>query len=224
MAITRTDINGDITELKSALETLIPDFFATVELDDAESPTTVICKDTDGNTLFTATYIAGSSATYTAYKNATTSISSSATTLNARQLYFYRVGESNAAIQCPNGDFIVISKTNTSGVGFVIPDNFVTTQSAHFVKNSVACWGDDPALDSSLTITGSSGSTMIGNHCLLVPIPLHGVYGTPYYLPHAFFLPMAQDGMRGVVQELSTDSGTYLTNGYVALLDDSTES
>lgn len=221
MAITRTDINGSITALKAALETLVPDFFATVEFDNEESPTTVICKDVGGNTLFTAQYTAGSSGTYTAYKKAATSISGSSTSQNARPLYFYRVGDSNAAIQCPNKDFIVISKTNTSGVGFVIPAVFVASQSGHFVKQNVACWGDDPALDSLLTITGSSGDTMIGNHTLFVQIPMHGTYEQNIFFPKAFFLPMAQDGMRGAVQELSTDSGTYLTNGYVALLDDS---
>lgn len=219
MSIQRTDINGDIVLLKAALETLIPDFFATVELDDMESPTTVICKDTDGNTLFTAQYTAGNSATYTAYKNAATSITGNGTPSLARPLYFYKVGDSNAAIQCPNNHFVVISKTNASGVGFVIPETFATGTGTHYARNVVACWGDDPALDSYLTITGSTGSTMIGNQCLLVPIPLHGVYGTPIYLPHAFFLPMAQDGMRGTVQQLQDGEVTYLTNGYIALMD-----
>lgn len=217
--IVRTDINGSIATLKAALETLVPDFFASVEYDDAESPTTTICKDADGNTVFTAQYTAGSSATYTAYKNAATSITVNGTPSLARPLYFYKVGDSNAAIQCPNNHFVVISKTNASGVGFVIPDTFATGTGTHYARNVVACWGDDPALDSYLTITGSTGSTMIGNHTLFVPIPMHGTYNQNIYLPKAFFLPMTQDGMRGVVQELTADEGTYLTNGYVALLD-----
>ena len=218
--ITRTDINGDITALKAALETLVPDFFASVEYDDAESPTTVICKDSDGNTIFTAAYTAGGSATYTAYKNATTSVACSSTHATARPLYFYKVGNNSAAIQCPNYHFVWISKTNTAVVGFVIPDTFATGNTNHYAKNNVACWGDDPALDSPLTITGGTSSEMEGNHTQFVQIPLHGTYNENIYLPKAFFFPMVQEGMRGVVQELTTDDGTYLTNGYIALLDD----
>lgn len=226
MSIQRTDISGDIALLKAALETLVPDFFASVEYDDAESPTIVVCKDADENTIFTTRLISGTSAncTYTAYKDATTSIAASGSPSIASPLYFYKVGDSNAAIQCPNSMLIVISKTNTSGVGFVIPDTFVYSNNTRFSKNGVACWGDDPTLNSPLTITGTHGGSnadeMVGNHTLFVPIPMHGTYAEQVYLPKAFFMPMAQTGMRGIVQELSADEGTYLTNGYVALLDD----
>lgn len=222
MSIQRTDINGDIVLLKAALETLIPDFFATVELDDTESPTTVICKDSSENTIFTVAMTTSGTTVnyaYTAYKNATTSVSSSAASNSAQPIYFYKIGESNAVIQCPSSNLVVISKTNASGVGFVIPNSFASGQATHLSRLNVACWGDDSALSSLLTITNVSGDTMIGNQCLLVPIPMHGVYGTPIYLPHAFFLPMAQDGMRGTVQQLQDGEVTYLTNGYLAMMD-----
>ena len=220
MSITRTDINGDITALKAALETLVPDFFASVELDDDTTPTTAICKDASGNTIFTVSSISSGNVAYTAYKDATTNVRGSATQQNARPLYFYKVGNNSAAIQCPNHHFVLISKTNTAGVGFVIPDSFSTGSGTHYVRNNVACWGDDPALDSPLTITGGTSSEMEGNHTQFVQIPLHGTYNENIYLPKAFFFPMVQEGMRGVVQELTTDDGTYLTNGYIALLDD----
>lgn len=222
MAIQRIEINGDMTALKAALETMIPDFFASVELASDESSTTITCKDSNENTIFTiAKTVSGSTTNvaYTAYKNAATSVSCSAAASSANPLYLFKIGESNVVIQCPSSNLVVISKTNTYDTGFVIPNSFASGQTTHLSRLNVACWGDDPSLSSLLTITNASGDTMIGNQCLLVPVPLHGVYGTPIYLPHAFFLPMAQDGMRGTVQQLQDGEVTYLTNGYLAMMD-----
>lgn len=221
MAITRTDINGDIAALKAALETLVPDFFATVEFDNDTSPTTVICKDADGNTTFTVSGVSGST-TYAAYKNATTSASASSTDSNSSPLYFYKVGSNGAVIQCKrSGTLIIIGKTNTGVTGFALPNALGSNLIANLASATIACWGDDPALTGTIRIAEASGAQLNGNHTLFVPIPMHGTYAENIYLPKAFFLPMTQDGMRGVVQELTADEGTYLTNGYVALLDDS---
>lgn len=222
MAITRTDINGDITALKAALETLVPDFFASVEFDDATTPTAINCKDADSNTVFTVTKNSNGFS-YNVFKDASTSISATSTDLYSQPLYFYKVGDNGAAIQCRrNSTLIVIAKANTGATGFALPNGFSSSLASNLTTSPTGCWGDDPVLTTSLTITTStSGSQMTGNHTMFVQIPLHGTYEQSIYLLKAFFLPMAQDGMRGEVQELSTDSGTYLTNGYVALLDDS---
>lgn len=228
MAITRTDINGDIAALKAALETLVPDFFASVEYDDAESPTTVICKDADENTIFEY-YIGGPNVFgMKAYKNAETYVGvAQATGTTWKPLYFYKVGSNGAVIQLPNSLFIIIAKTNTGKTGFALYPQLFTTAAQTITVVASACWGDDPALSNWILICGSGSGTSatstlsIGNHTLFVPVPMHGTYEQNIFLPKAFFIPMAQDGMRGVVRELSTDSGTYLTNGYVALLDDS---
>lgn len=222
MAITRTDINGDITALKVALETLVPDFFASVEFDDTTTPTAINCKDADNNTVFTVTKNS-SGFSYNVFKDASTSVSATSTDTYSQPLYFYKVGDNGAAIQCRrNSALIVIAKTNTGVSGFALPNGFGSTLTANLATVQIACLGDDPMLTSPLTITTStSSSQMTGNHTMFVQIPMHGTYEQSIYLLKAFFLPMAQDGMRGAVQELSTDSGTYLTNGYVALLDDS---
>lgn len=224
MAIVRTDINNSITALKVALETLVPDFFASVEFDDTTTPTAINCKDADNNTVFTVTKNS-SGFSYNVFKDASTNISVTSTDTYSQPLYFYKVGDNGAAIQCRrNSTLIVIAKTNTGVTGFALPNGFGSSIIVNLASSQTGCWGDDPMLTTSLMITTStSGSQMTGNHTLFVPIPMHGAYEQSIYLLKAFFIPMAQDGMRGVVQELSTDSGTYLTNGYVALLDDSAE-
>lgn len=222
MAITRTDINGDITALKAALETLVPDFFASVEYDDATTPTGVICKDADGNTIFKAGKASSSNYfSYAAYKNAETAQETSAS--GASPKYMYKVGGNGAVLETTGPSFVIIAKTNIGTTGFALPDTMTVVSSIKKAANyHTACWGDDPALTDGLVFgTASDATANNGNHTLFVPIPMHGTYSEQIYLPKAFFMPMAQNGMRGAVQELSTDSGTYLTNGYVALLDDS---
>lgn len=220
MAITRTDINGDIALLKAALEALVPDFFATVEYDDDTTPTAINCNDTDGNTIFHAS-TSGTAWAYTAYKNATTGVSITSTSNKSRPMYFYTVGSNGAAIQTASNTMLIIAKTNTGVTGFALPNSTDSTDITNNYALKSACFGDDPTFTGVIAITTTQtniGST--GNHTLFVPIPLHGTYAENIYLPKAFFLPMAQEGMRGAVQELSADEGTYLTNGYVALLDD----
>lgn len=229
MAITRTDINGDITALKNALATLIPDFFATVEFDDAESPTTVICKDADGNTIFEY-YIGGTNSFgMKAYKNAETYVGTGQSTGQSwKPVYFYKVGSNGAVIQMPNNLIMIITKTNTGATGFALYPQFFSSANNALATVAGACWGDDPSLSDWTVICGTGSgnnsiltSTGIGNHTVFVPIPLHGTYEEQIYLPKAFFMPMAQTGARGVVQELtdSNNNERYLTNGYIALLD-----
>lgn len=217
MAIVRTDINGDIAAMKAALETLVPDFFATVEYDDTTTPTAINCKDADDNTLFIVN-TANSGWTFSFYKDGSTVVSSQGTTSTAAPVYCYKVGSASAVIQHPNGQFSIISKTNTGGVGFAIPTQFSYT--ANKGEYRVGCWGDDTLITTNLLFTSStSGAEMVGNQCQLVEIPMHGTYDQPIYLQSAYYMPMAQSGMRGVVQEITGERGTYLTNGYVALLD-----
>ncbi len=65
MSITQTYLNVSISELKTFLETLVPDYFASVEYTDNNN-TGITCKDSDSNTIFT---VAGDNVnwTYTAY-------------------------------------------------------------------------------------------------------------------------------------------------------------
>jgi len=223
MAIARTDINGNIAALKAALETLVPDFFASIEYDDATTPTGVICKDENANTIFKVRNTSGNFYSYTAYKNAETAQETSAS--GASPKYMYKVGGNGAVLETTGSSFVIIAKTNIGATGFALPDTMTNVGSSRKAANyHTACWGDDPALTDGLVFGTSSDATANnGNHTLFVPIPMHGTYEQNIFLPKAFFLPMAQSGMRGVVQELTADEGVYLTNGYVALLDDGGE-
>lgn len=217
MAITRFEINGDLIELKSALEST--GLFETVDIDSSISPTLVTCKDGDNNTLFTVG-TTSTAWTFTAYKDNETTVTFTGTISTAAPVYLYTVGSDSAAIQIPNNLFIIISKTNTGDVGFVVPAGSGSNINKGEVK--VACWGDDTALSTSLTFTTATTiNVMIGNHCQFVEIPMHGTYSANIYLPHAYYMPIAQLGMRGVIQEITGVHGTYLTNGYLAVLDDS---
>lgn len=217
MAITRFEINGDLIELKSALEST--GLFDTVDIDSGISPTLITCKDGDNNTLFTVE-TTSSAWTFSVYKDETTVVSTQGTPSATAAVYFYNVGSDSAVIQMPNNLLIIISKTNTDAIGFVIPAAISSTSNKGEVK--VACFGDDTALSTNLVFTSSTTSNvMTGNHCQFVEIPMHGTYSANIYLPHAYYMPIAQLGMRGVIQEITGVHGTYLTNGYLAVLDDS---
>lgn len=215
MAITRTEIDGDLTALKTALESL--GFFASVTLDNESTPTTVTCKDSDNNTLLVySNAVSGgtTTSTWSVYKNSSTHADYAAGGTNPinRPKNFFKVGSNGAVIQTFNGSYmILIGKTNTEGIGVAMQSSMATA--------IVGCWGDDADMTTQLTACASS-SPMAGNHVLFVPIPMHGSYNTPTYMTKAFFLPMAQNNMRGIMQEVSGDAGVYLTNGYFAMIDD----
>lgn len=218
MAITSVTLNGQLAALHDALEQLVPGFFASVEYDAEESPTAVLCKDGDGNTLFKVERNS-SGAKYTVYKDAETYVEASLNTSYMNFKYFYKVGNNGGVIVTSNGaNFVVIAKTNTGGVGFAM--NHASTGTNKPYQAVIGCWGDDTEQTSELYITGSGTSYTIGNYCQFVPVPMHGTIAEALYLPRAYYLPMAQDAMRGVVQQITGDSGVYLTNGYLALLDD----
>lgn len=220
MAISRIEINGDITSLGIALGALTS-FFGSVEYDDDSSPTAVICKDDNDNVIFKAEIVNSSNWQYTAYKDENTAVQmSAASDAVAKPVYLYTLGNTGAVIELPNSLFIMIAKTTTGETGFVLPPAAGAAQSKGDVL--VACWGDDIMLSTHLIFTGSgtSGGTspMIGNQCLFVPVPMHGAYRTQNHLVNTFFMPMAQAGMRGTVQQITDGTSTYLTNGYLAML------
>lgn len=220
MAITSVTLNGQLAALHDALEQLVPDFFASVEYDADSDPTAVLCKDADDNLLFKAERQGSAGAKYIAYKDAETPVEVGSNTAYSNFKYFYKVGSNGGVIVTQSGqNFIIIAKTNTGGTGFAM--NSGLTSSVRPYQAAVACWGDDTDLSSVLTITtNGSDDTATGNYCQFVPVPLHGTYNEALYLPKAFYLPMAQPAMRRVVQEITGNSGVYLTNGYLALLDD----
>jgi len=219
MAITRFDINGNFAALKNALDqykAAVGGF--TVQFDDDENPTKIICNDLDGNTIFTISKNSSS----TGYKYSifvkgnspsdptehSTGYDSSTSNTFTVPTYFYIVGGS-AMIVTGGGGVIVIAETGTATIGFCMNKNLVPSDPKDtFIVGS---WGDDPALTDDLKFT-----PMIGNQTLLVPIPLHDSLG---FLPMAFFTPMIQAGMKNTVQQLQDGNDIYLTNGHISLQD-----
>ena len=212
MAIERTEIYGDFSALKTALETLVPLFFAEVELTNSN---TISCKDSDGNTIFkveknSTLWLA------TAYRDATHPLLTTGYTKTYD--YFYKVGYNGAFIAINGGGVITIAKANNGKTAFTVP---ATASSTIPSKETLyaACWGDDIAFNNPLRITDSSNPTL-GNNCLFVPVPLYGNYQLANHIPKVFFMPVAQENMRGIVQEVTSDIGRYITDGYIAMIDD----
>ena len=217
MAITRYDINGDLTALKAALDAT--GFFDSTAYDSDETPTKVLCYDASNNLLFEA-YATGCKA----YKSGGGYAATSGSSNYGSPTYLYRVGTKAALIQHANAKTnssacTVIGMTNTGALGFAFPRTLgATSANADVTQMGVAAWDDPSDMTSLLAISSTS---MEGNSAQLVPIPMHGVYGTPEYMETAFFLPMAQTNMRSIMQEFTAADGkTYLTNGWIAAYDD----
>ena len=209
MAITKYPItNGDLSELAEAMQSIVPSFFASVTYGNGG----FICKDADDNTVFSASQSVSAQYWY-AMRSASSSVGGSGQLSTTKPLAFYKVGSNGGAIELMNHTLILIGKTKdgktgialtSTGIGYVLP----------------ACWGDDTSFNAPIQIAPSSNSA-VGNHTLFVPIPLYGTYEESNNFTKAFFLPMAQPNMRGVVQQLVEEGkGVYLTDGYVALLDE----
>lgn len=220
MAITRYDVNGNLAALKTALEALT--FFASVDYDDDTTPTKVQCRDADDNLIFET-----NGSVYTIYRSDGTSHSQGGGTNYSTATYLFKVGSKVAAFQCTQAKahsetLVVFGKTNTGTIGFAIPRTFgATSVNADPSQFWVCAWDDDPHFSSSLSASLLVVGTMIGNSTQLANLPLHGTYGTPEYIENAFCLHCVQEGMRNLLQEITSQDGeTYLTNGWVALLDD----
>ena len=223
MAITRTEVSGDGSIMKACLETLVPDYFASVELDSGNSYV-INCKDADGNILFKITRSSNNVLwNYTAYKDANTFVGDLSNYSNSIST-FYITNNGAIAFRSSGGGFIV-TKANDGSTAIVCPGNSGPSgqRMCHIIATK---WGDGGTYQSNtiyITSQDTASSTPTGNNTLMVPVPLYGTYNTPLYTPKAFFMPVVQIGMRGVVQEVVGAEGVYVTNGFIALLDDSVE-
>lgn len=217
MAIERTTINGDATALKNALDTLVPAFFAEVTATAGSSSSTAFaCKDADGNTLLSFTYLPNMTTTeYRIYRDSTHYLGANIS--QSKVSYFFKVGANGAFLQLTSGGVIAIAKAANGKTAITIPavQNKATSIYA-------ACWGDDTAYDKPLKFADDT-NPMIGNNVQFVPVPLYGNYQLSNNIPKVFYMPMAQSNMRGIVQEVTSESGTYITDGYIAMIDDGSE-
>ena len=217
MAITRTDINGDFTALKNALATLVPDFFASVTLDSD----TITCKDADDNTIFTIKQGTNTFAP-TAYRSADSGLTPTGGSYLTIIKYFFKVGTNGAFITYNFGEAVIIAKAKNGKTAVAIPASSGTSATGRISTLYAACWGDDTEFNNPIQIAAGTTNTCTGNHTQFVPIPLYGTYTEANQIEKAYYMPMAQPNQRGVVQELVDDLNgeRYITNGYVAMLDD----
>ena len=219
MSITQTYLNTSISELKTFLGTLVPKYFASVVYTDN---TSVTCKDSDRNTIFTVAVDNGSW-TYTAYADSENFVSK--TSSYAKPVYGYvcnngamilGAGNASAISDATNLCFsVVISKTNNNKTGFVIAASSSASVSDLYSNFVTGVWGDVIPLTSRYTY--SSGVT---NHTQtqMFPFVTHCALGEKSYFPNAFFIPVAQT--RAVFGELVADGVSYVTNGYWAIKDE----
>ena len=218
MAITQYPINGDLAALKAALDAT--GFFSNTAYDNETTPTKVLCYDADDNLLFEALATGCK-----VYKSDGTFVSITSNNYGS-PVSFYTVGSKAALIHYANAKgqpsaCAAFGHTNTGKIGFAIPASFgATSVNANITQMVVAAWDDPGDMTTKLQVADSS-APMVGNSVQFVPIPMHGVYGTPEFLENVYYMPMVQSGMRGLVQEIvASDGKVYFTNGYIAAYDD----
>lgn len=207
MAVTTTYINGDITKLKTVLESL--DFFDSVAYDDDTTPTTVTVKDADNNTLAVfSTYGITAYASASAYKE----------TSWAAYVMAY-------AYSCPNGviiklthyqgyyAYIMVTKTNAGTIAFVASASNTSFITAMKTFTCVA-WGDNDQLD-----TVSNVSNFSHQQTILVPFPTNSAAN---HTVNAFYAQYAPFYSMGYL-EFTLGGQNYFTTGFWVIRDDSEE-
>ena len=219
MSITQTYLNLSIAELKTFLETLVPNYFASVEYTDNNN-TGITCKDSNGNTIFTVAVDNGSW-TYTAYADSENCVSK--TSNYAKPIYGYVCNNGAMILGAGNAisdatgirGSVVISKTNNNKTGFIISGASSASTIDLYSNFVTGAWGDVTPLTSNYSY--SSGVT---NHTQtqMFPFVTHCALGEKSYFPNAFFIPVAQT--RTVFGELVADGISYVTNGYWAIKDE----
>lgn len=222
MAITKTNIGGSNTALYAFLQTLVPDFFASVEYTDPEDNTTaILCKDSDGNTVLSmqqhylsGTKVGGQSIGYADASNSVTQSGYGHLFTNAYRTKYGALftGSGNQA-----GCSVIIAKTNNGNIGFYLgATNFTTNADASWSGNTGA-WGDEVPITQMFSFMCSDQATGTANQTILCPIPTHCALGETSVLDGAYCIPWAQYRTEGVITINGVD---YATNGYIALMDE----
>ena len=221
MSITQTYLNLSIAELKTFLETLVPDYFASVEYTD-DTSTGITCKDSDGNTIFTVAYSSNSGWTYTAYADGENYVSKKESAMKPTYGYTCANG---AMIVCSNNGIstasdirgsVIIFKTNNNKTGFVIGGG--SNYGNIFSGFNTCAWGDITPLISSASGYKFGEGVTNQTQTLMFPFVTRCALGEHSYFPNAFFIPVAQT--RTVFGELVADGISYVTNGYWAIKDE----
>ena len=219
MSITQTYLNTSISELKTFLGALVPNYFASVEYTDNNN-TGITCKDSDSNTIFTVAVDNGNW-TYTAYADSQNYVSK--TSSYAKPVYGYVCNNGAMIVGAVNAisdatgirGSVVISKTNNNKTGFIISGGSSGSASDLYSSFVTGVWGDVIPLTSNYSYgSGVTNQTQTQ----MVPFVTHCALGEKSYFPNAFFIPVAQT--RTVFGELVADGVSYVTNGYWAIKDE----
>lgn len=205
--------------------------FGDVFLTEGDESTVITCEDFDGNIIFTATrnntYSAGGYS-YTAYKDATSTISLAGSTTNASYTlapsFGFKIGNAIAikVTHSLNNVAVFIGKSNTGKTSFVFPIVATnTTTYAH--RYTVAFYGADTTISETRTTNGRSGSATpgsYGNNAMLSPLTLSGGYNEIEYTPSIYAIHTYQYNMTfSDLYEIFVNNKHMLTNGYIAVED-----
>ena len=197
MSITQTYLNVSISELKTFLETLVPDYFASVEYTDNNN-TGITCKDSDGNTIFTVAVDNGSW-TYTAYADSENYVSK--TSSYAKPVYGYVCNNGAMIVGAVNAisdatgirGSVVISKTNNNKTGFIISGALSSSVSDLYNNFVTGVWGDVTPLTSNYSYgSGVTNQTQTQ----MFPFVTHCALGEKSYFPNAFFIRSVEVGTK----------------------------
>lgn len=196
MAITRTYINGDMTVLQTAIQSL--GFFASVTLSD----NTITCKDENENTVFTI----GSSAA-SIYADATHSITTSFNTITNAYVTSKGIFINN------NSDKpVIIAKTNNNKIGGAIRTG------SELWTYSVCAWDDALPLTQTFNFMENSDDVS-PQQTIFCPVPTHNQFGETSIFDGVFATPWNEYRYMGVFTD-KTSGKQYVSNGYIVLMEE----
>ena len=208
-------------KMRDFLLPMVPEFFASVELDDASSPTKVICKDKEGHVIFEAKN--GSSnnlTTFSLYYGTPQAFTTSFSSNGIGSAYRF----SGGACFCEGaitgnvqskGAVIAIGKTSNGKTGFISTGY---TYDANYTSSFNAqlrpvCYGDAES-----TINNNAASiyyfyynALLRDRTILQRIPVHGSIRSTDYFTSVYSLFAKQSYS---LEEIMIDGKKYASNGF----------
>jgi len=204
MAITKTYINGNHAALGEFLQSLVPDFFASV----TDTTSGWHCKDADDNVVAYITTNGYNARLYAASSKQITPLGQI-----GNVTYGYKTTHGAMLLYGENSRPIILAKTSTGALGGVLP----TEPAAHYDYYTCA-WGDQvDALAHRFGGLSVEDDGLPVCQTVLCPVPSHGALGAPSVFEGVYWLPWAQ---YRTVGEISIDGVQYATNGYLAIKDE----
>lgn len=205
---TRTYINRDLSALKQVLESI--GFFDSVEYDDAQSPTKIVLKDADNNTLAEMTLNG-----ITVYVSASESKAVTFSGTRTQAIVAYWCG--NGALITYEEDatnpyhaYVMISKTNDDKVAFVFSGTVENPRSKALCTLYCIAWGDDAPIAKYENLAATAHRQTV-----LMPFPTNSPAS---HTVSAFFTAYG-NYFTNEYLEFTLNDEPYFTNGYWVLKD-----